>query len=164
MVGRPRHFPLLGPKSPWAGGVFLGMGFLAKNGQNGPAADLYRGRGPRTYLDPRFPVPELSKFRAWSVGQGAAQAACSTDPAWVRIRAGPECCFWPFFLRFFSPNLRRPAHLAVLRLPQPAAACCCGRTIFRPGATFFGAILAPEGLLRSRRCGQPMLFGAASPL
>ena len=42
------------------------MGFLAKNGQNGPAAELYGGRGPMTYLDPRFPIPELSKFRAWS--------------------------------------------------------------------------------------------------
>ena len=50
------------------------MGFLAKNGQNGPAAELYGGRGPMTYLEPRFPVPELSKFRAWSGGQGAAQA------------------------------------------------------------------------------------------
>ena len=61
--------------SKWAlGGRFSKMGFLAKNGQNGPAAELYGGRGPMTYLDPRFPVPELSKFRAWS-GQGAAQAA-----------------------------------------------------------------------------------------
>ena len=62
MVGRPTHLPLLGPK--WApGGRFLKMGFLAKNGQNRRAAELYRGPGPMTYLDPRFRVLEFSKLR-----------------------------------------------------------------------------------------------------
>ena len=46
-----------------SGGRFLKMGFLAKNGQNGPGLDLYRGRGPMTYLDPRFRVLEFSKLR-----------------------------------------------------------------------------------------------------
>ena len=53
MVGRPWAAPgafLYWGQNGLLGGVFLEMGLLAKNGQNGPAAELYGGRVPKAEL------------------------------------------------------------------------------------------------------------------
>ena len=78
MVGRPWAAPgafLYWGQNGLLGGVFLEMVFLAKNGQNRRAAELHRGPGPMTYLDPRFPVLEFSKLRTWSGAPPSQRAA-----------------------------------------------------------------------------------------
>ena len=148
-----------------SGGAFFENGVFGQKWPKWPRSRFVPRPRSKDVLRPPFSSPRAEQVSSM-VGGSRRRPGSMQHGLGVGSNPGRAGTLFlpPFFFRFFSPDLRRPAHLTVLRLPQPAAACCCGRTIFRPGATFFGAILAPEGLLRSRRCGQPMLFRAASPL